>query len=106
MALSNKQSFDINGDLLVFLTNLNIIRSFVIFNFLKIAITLLNLLGMFWNPQELLLMMGKEIFQIDASWAEKFTKTSLISNDSNCTGSTNLLCPEYSNCGPRGLRNS
>ena len=55
MALSNKQSFDINGDLLVFLTNLNIIRSFVIFNFLKIAITLLNLLGVFWNPQELLL---------------------------------------------------
>ena len=83
MALSNKQSFDINGDLLVFLTNLNIIRSFVIFNFLKIAMTLLNLLGMFWNPQELLLMMGKEIFQIDASWDEKFTKTSLISNYTN-----------------------
>ena len=30
---------------------------------------------MFWNPQDLLLMMGTEIFKIDASWAEKLTKT-------------------------------
>ena len=30
---------------------------------------------MFWNPQELLLMMGTEIFKIDASWADKLTKT-------------------------------
>ena len=32
-------------------------------------------LGVFWNPQDLLLMMGTEIFKIDASWAEKLTKT-------------------------------
>ena len=31
--------------------------------------------GVFWNPQDLLLMMGTEIFKIDASWAEKLTKT-------------------------------
>ena len=30
---------------------------------------------MFWNPQDLLLMMGTEIFEIDASWAEKLTET-------------------------------
>ena len=33
------------------------------------------MLGVFWNPQDLLLMMGTEIFQIDASWAEKLMKT-------------------------------
>ena len=27
------------------------------------------------NPQDLLLLMGTEIFKIDASWAEKLTKT-------------------------------
>ena len=32
------------------------------------------MLGVFWNPQDLLLMMGTEIFEIDASWAEKLTK--------------------------------
>ena len=50
---------------------MNIIRSFVIFNFLKIVINLLNLHGVFWNPQELLLMMGTEILKIDAEMAEK-----------------------------------
>ena len=33
---------------------------------------------MFWNPQDLLLMMATQIFlmfKIDASWAEKLTKT-------------------------------
>ena len=30
---------------------------------------------MFWNPQDLLLMMGTEIFKIDASLAEKLMKT-------------------------------
>ena len=30
---------------------------------------------MFWNPQDLLLMMGTEIFKIDAPWAEKLMKT-------------------------------
>ena len=30
---------------------------------------------MFWNPQDLLLLMGTEIFKIDASWAEKLLKT-------------------------------
>ena len=29
---------------------------------------------MFWNPQEILLKMVTEIFEIDASWAEKLTK--------------------------------
>ena len=32
-------------------------------------------LGVFWNPQDLLLMMGTEIFKIDAPWAEKLKKT-------------------------------
>ena len=32
-------------------------------------------LGVFWNPQDLLLLMATEIFKIDASWAEKLTKT-------------------------------
>ena len=31
--------------------------------------------GVFWNPQDLLLMVGTEIFKIDASWAEKLAKT-------------------------------
>ena len=30
---------------------------------------------MFWNPQDLLFIMGSEIFEIDASWAEKLRKT-------------------------------
>ena len=30
---------------------------------------------MFWNPQDLLLVMGTEIFKIDASWAAKLTET-------------------------------
>ena len=33
------------------------------------------MLGVFWNPQDLLLMMGAEIFKIEASWAEKLMKT-------------------------------
>ena len=33
------------------------------------------MLGVFWNPQDLLLLMGTEIFKIDASWAEKLKKT-------------------------------
>ena len=33
------------------------------------------MLGVFWNPQDLLLIMGTEIFKIDASWAEKLKKT-------------------------------
>ena len=33
------------------------------------------MLGVFWNPQELLLKMGTKIFKVDASWAEKLTKT-------------------------------
>ena len=33
------------------------------------------MLGVFWNPQDLLLLMGTEIFKIDASWTEKLTKT-------------------------------
>ena len=32
-------------------------------------------MGVFWNPQDLLLMMGTEIFNFDASLAEKLTKT-------------------------------
>ena len=32
-------------------------------------------LGVFWNPQDLLLKKGTDIFQIDAPWAEKLTKT-------------------------------
>ena len=32
------------------------------------------MLGVFWNPQDLLLLMGTEIFKIDASWAEKLRK--------------------------------
>ena len=37
----------------------------------------LQKLGVYWNwnSQDLLLMMGTEIFKIDASWAEKLTKT-------------------------------
>ena len=30
---------------------------------------------MFWNCQDLLLMMGTEILKIDAPWAKKLTKT-------------------------------
>ena len=30
---------------------------------------------MFWNPQDLLYMMATEIIEIDAPWAEKWTKT-------------------------------
>ena len=30
---------------------------------------------MFWNPQDLLLMMATELIEIDAAWAEKWTKT-------------------------------
>ena len=33
------------------------------------------MLGVFWNPQDLLLLMATEIFEIDASWAEKLMKT-------------------------------
>ena len=33
------------------------------------------MLGVFWNPQDLLLLMGTEIYKIDASWAEKLMKT-------------------------------
>ena len=33
------------------------------------------MLGVFWNPHDLLLLMGTEIFQTDASWAEKLMKT-------------------------------
>ena len=43
---------------------------------------------MFWNPQDLLLMMDTEIFNIDASWAQKFTKTEsaiLIRAKCSCT---------------------
>ena len=32
-------------------------------------------LGVFWNPQDLLSMMGSDIFDIDKSWAEKLMKT-------------------------------
>ena len=32
-------------------------------------------MGVFWNPHDLLLLMGTEIFQTDASWAEKLMKT-------------------------------
>ena len=32
------------------------------------------MLGVFWNPQDLLLMMVTDIFNIDASWAEKLMK--------------------------------
>ena len=32
-------------------------------------------LVVFWNPQDLLLLMDTQIFKIDASWAEKLTKT-------------------------------
>ena len=32
-------------------------------------------MGLFWNPQDLLMMMGTEIFKIDALWAEKLMKT-------------------------------
>ena len=32
------------------------------------------MLGVFWNPQDHLLMMGTEISKIDASWAEQLTK--------------------------------
>ena len=40
---------------------------------------------MFWNPQDLLLMIDTEIFNIDASWAQKFTKTeSAILIRANC----------------------
>ena len=35
----------------------------------------LHILGMFWNLQDLLFLMGTEIFKIDASWAEKLNKT-------------------------------
>ena len=34
----------------------------------------LHKLGVFWISQDVLLMMGTEIFDIDASWAEKLTK--------------------------------
>ena len=33
------------------------------------------MLGVFWNPQDLLVLMGTEIFKINASWAEKLMKT-------------------------------
>ena len=33
------------------------------------------MLGVFWNPQDLLLEMGTEILKIDSSWAEKLMKT-------------------------------
>ena len=36
---------------------------------------LANKLGVYWNRKDILLMMGTEIFKIDASWAEKLTKT-------------------------------
>ena len=32
-------------------------------------------LGVFWNPPEFLYMMATEKIKIDASWAEKWTKT-------------------------------
>ena len=34
---------------------------------------------MFWNPQDLLLLMVTETFKIDASWAEKLTKNERVS---------------------------
>ena len=34
---------------------------------------------MFWNPQDLLFMMGTEIFKINASWAEKLMKARVSS---------------------------
>ena len=64
----------------VFGTNLSIKIIFGNFYFLLIAITWLKTsklckLGVFWKPQDLLLKMGTTIFQIDAPWAEKLTKT-------------------------------
>ena len=32
-------------------------------------------MGVFWNRQDLLWMMGTEIFKTDAPWAEKLRKT-------------------------------
>ena len=48
--------------------------------FLKSAITWLKIMRVggvlvFWTPQDLPLMMGTEIFNIDTSWAEKLMKT-------------------------------
>ena len=33
------------------------------------------MLGVFWNHQDLLLMVGTEIFKIDAPWVQKLMKT-------------------------------
>ena len=43
-------------------------------------------LGVFWNPQDILLKMVTEILKIAASWAEKLTKTrvSFLMNPSVC----------------------
>ena len=52
-------------------------ENFIFFKLPQLGPKLFKLyrLGVFWNPQDLLLMMGTEIFKIDASWAEKLTKT-------------------------------
>merc|ERR1712197_223229 len=52
-------------------------ENFTFFKLPQLGPKLLKLyrLGVFWNPQDLLLMMGTEIFKIDASWVEKLTKT-------------------------------
>ena len=61
MALSKKQCFEKIEDLLLF-------WSYQFFHFLYNAIAL-------QVPQNLLLMMGTEMFKIYASWEEKLTKT-------------------------------
>ena len=52
-------------------------ENFIFFKLPQLGPKLFKLyrLGVFWNPHDLLLMMGTEIFKIDASWAEKLTKT-------------------------------
>ena len=51
-------------------------ENFIFFKLPQLGPKLFKLykLGVFWNPQDLFLMMGTEIFKIDASWAEELTK--------------------------------
>ena len=47
---------------------------------------------MFWDPHDLLLMMGTDIFNTDAHWAQKLTKTnvSFLSVTCNTTGAVKM----------------
>ena len=84
IAIGRKLKFSKIG--LIFGFEKQCVSHFVFGCFISQILCKLCKLGVFWNPQELLLMMGTEILKINASRAELFTKNKCANlNDPNCS---------------------